>query len=125
MDFGKLDVSAKSEEGVWMPIMDLDGEETDAKIKVVGQDSKIFKRRIHRLTDISRKKKNGLKAAELEREFLETYSACCIEFENCYIGKKEIKGDNLEDVVDFLEKFKFILDQVAEFVGERSNFLSN
>jgi hypothetical protein len=125
MDFGNLDVSVKSEEGVWMVIKDLEGDETDARVKVVGQDSKVFKKRMHRLADISRKKKNGLKAAELEREYLETYSACCIEFENCMVGKKEIKGDNLEDTMEFLEKFRFILDQVAEFVGDRGNFLSN
>lgn len=124
MDFGKLDVSAKSEEGVWMVIEDPFGEETDAKIRVVGQDSKVFRRRMHRLGDINRKKKNGLKMAELEREFLETYSACCVDFENCYVGKKEIKADNLEDVMEFLEKFRFILDQVSEFAGDRSNFLS-
>jgi hypothetical protein len=125
MDFGKLDVSAKSEEGSWMVIQDYEGDETDARIKVVGQDSKIFKKRMHRFADINRKKKNGLKAAEIEREFLETYASCCVEFENCFVGKKEIKADNLEDVIEFLETFRFILDQVSTFSGDRSNFLSN
>lgn len=123
MDFGKLDVTDKANEGVWMTVCDLEGSDTDAKIKVVGTDSKIHNKRIQRIADISRKKKNGLKAAELEREMLETYAACSVDFEKCFIGKKEIKAENFEDIIDFYKRFRFVLDQVVEFANDRSNFL--
>lgn len=122
-DFGKMDVSKKGEEGVWMTVEDPEGEPMDARIKIVSVDSKIYKRRIHRIADMQRKKKNGLKAAELDREMLETYAACSVDFENVFDGKKEIKAENEEDVIEFYDKYRWVLDQVAEFAQERANFL--
>jgi Cu/Ag efflux pump CusA len=123
MDFGKLDVSKKADEGAWLTICDLDGVETDAKIKVAGIDSKVFKRRMNKIMDAQRKKKNGLNSAEAEREMIETYATCTLDLENCFIGKKEIKAENVGDVIDFYKEYRFVLDQVVEFSGERSNFL--
>lgn len=124
MDFAKYDASDKINEGEWMVLKDPYGEDTDARIKIVGTDSKIFKRRLHRLADQERKRKGGLKAADMEREMLETYAACCVDFENCFYKKKEIKPDNFEDVLDFLS-ISWVVNQVSLFAGDYTNFLSS
>jgi len=125
MDFSKFDLVEKANEGAWMTITDPFGEETDARVKLVGTDSKLYKRRLHQIGDKNRKVKKGLKAAELETEMLQTYAVCCVDFEKCFLGKKEVKADNQEDVIAFFESYPPVLDQIAEFLGDRTNFLSS
>jgi hypothetical protein len=55
MDFGKLDVSKASEEGAWMVICDYSGAKTDARLKLVGRDSKAYKRARTKLAEQDRK----------------------------------------------------------------------
>ena len=124
MDISKLDVSKTMEEGSWMTILDHDGEPTEFRLKVVGQDSKIYKKRAMKVSDKQRKKRNGLSLHELEKELIETYAMCIVDQENIDIGKTPLDVNDLEAKIEFLSQFAFITEQVGEFVKDRSNFLS-
>jgi len=123
MDFGQFNAQATMDEGKWLTLNDPYGDPTDAKIKVVGPDSKTYKRELRRIADLEKKKRNGLKAAEMEQHMIDTYAACCVDFENCYIGKKEVKAGDTESIKE-LVAMTFITPQISEFIGDYTNFLS-
>lgn len=122
MDFSNFDTRAKSEEGAWMDITLPDGSLTDSKILILGRDSDVFKKRIQKVADQNRSKRKGLPVGELERASKEVYIACTVDWKNIEINKKALECTN-ENIRDFYEKYPWVLDQVMEFVEDRTNFL--
>ena len=123
MDFGQFDARKKMEEGEWLTLKDPYGEPTDAKIKLVGTDSKAYKRHMHQLADLEKKRKNGLKTAEIEEAMIDTYVSCIVDVENCSMGKQVVTVDN-KDLLRELVSMSFVVTQINEFLGDYTSFLS-
>lgn len=97
-------------------------------LRVVGQDSKAYRRRKHELVDALRTRQKNLKAAQIEVEAMKLVSAGVIGWENIIWSDGENPAEPLpftdENLLMFLDVYRPAFDQVNEFVAERANFLA-
>lgn len=131
MDLKALSTKQKSEEGVWLNILDMAGDpmvdengKNPARLKVVGTNSKQFKAQQKMMMDASAKKKNGLSASEKLEWSMKIYSTAIVDWENIeWEGK--VLPFTLANVKMVLEEAEPVLKQVVAFVDDSSNFLAN
>lgn len=114
----------ETEDSGWLVINSPSGEVTDIKIKVASRDSETFRKAQRRITEAERKRAKGLKPAESERMWLDTFAKCTVDWENLQIEGKDIPC-NYENAMMVYENYNFVLEQVMAFIVDRENFLSN
>jgi hypothetical protein len=113
--------------------MATDDEELEGAVpctfNVVGQDSRVYRRRRNELVDAVRARKRQLKAAEIEEEAIRLVAAGIVSWTNIpWTDKETGRGVLLEftsdNLLQFLEVYRPAFDQANEFIAERANFLS-
>lgn len=89
---------------------------------VVGQDSRIYRRRKHEMVDALRTRQRTIKAAQIDDEALKLVSAGVMGWKNIpWEGELlEFSNDNL---LKFLDGYRPAFDQANEFIADRTNFL--
>jgi hypothetical protein len=55
---------------------------------------------------------------------LDILAMCIVDQENVLVDKKPLDIEDHKTKVEFLERFEFIVDQISEFLDDRTNFLS-
>ena len=133
MDLSKLDIKEAADQGAEMVLRHPNTDEilyTDDKpivFELLGADSTEYRRRLRMAgnKNISKGRK-GQTVEKLEAETVDLLAACTVNWtgvvldgetlEFSFQAAKQLYGD---------ERFRWIYDQVDEFIGERSNFLSN
>jgi hypothetical protein len=126
-DLATLDTNKASEEGVWCDIENpKTGELTDIRIKVLGIDSKAYQNQTRKIQDKNLKKgfrgMKTLKTETLDNNKIDLICVCTVEWENVtYNG--EVLECTMENKRWLYKTFRWIFDQVDEFVGDRGNFL--
>jgi hypothetical protein len=121
----KFDSVGGSEAGSWLTIVDVDGVDTDIKIKLKGVDSKAFKDqtlKIRRYVNSMKEKGKYVKEDEMDDKSFQMLAASTIEWENLEEDGAEIKctPENAEYIY---RCYPIIADQVSSFIVQRSNFL--
>jgi len=136
-DLAKLDTHAAADEGAWMdldgpdgaPLFDDSEPPRRMRIKLLGEDSKVFQERKSRATNkrlrnIAKRGKKGIKTAEeLDEAALELVSACTVEWYLIFDGEEV--PCNLEKQRWFYETYPWAIEQADEFIGSRSEYLGN
>lgn len=89
---------------------------------VVGQDSRVYRRRKHEMVDALRARQKAMKSAQIETEAMKMVSAGVTGWANIPWdgGLLEFSDDNL---LKFLDLYRPAFDQTNEFIGDRTNFL--
>jgi len=123
MGLKKYDTIKKSEEGQWMDVEYPDGTEDGAKIKLVGCDSKLYRNKIKKLAEKNRNKKKGLSVVETEKASMNMYVACTLDWEGIAYDDDTPIEFNRENVEKVYTEYPWLLNDVAEFIAERENFL--
>jgi len=123
VDLSAFDTIKGSEEGKWMEVFAPDGTPIGAKIKLTGKDSKVYRSRVKKLAQKERLKKK-MDLTDLENEMLDIHVACTLDWEGIVDNGKELEF-NSENVRYVYEKYRWLLDDVVEFVGDREHFLAN
>lgn len=127
IDLEKLDTSKASEEGVWCDIENpANGEQTGIRIKVLGMDSKAYLDHTRKTQDKNLKKgfrgMKNLKTETLDNNRIELICVCTTEWENVQYQGEELPCDT-ENKRWLYKNYRWIFDQVDEFIGDRGNFL--
>ena len=127
IDLAKLDTSKASEEGVWCDIENPStGETTGIRIKVLGIDSKVYRDHTRKVQDRNLKKgfrgMKNLKSETLDANKIELICVCTTEWENVSNNGKKSPCD-VENKKWLYKTYRWIFDQVDEFIGDRGNFL--
>lgn len=127
IDLAKLDTNKASEEGVWCDIENpATGEQTGIRIKVLGMDSKPYQDQTRKVQDRNLKKgfrgMKNLKTETLDNNKIELICVCTTEWENVQYNEEELTCD-MENKRWLYKKYRWIFDQVDEFIGDRGNFL--
>lgn len=127
IDLAKLNTTKASEEGVWHDIENPStGEATGIRIKVLGMDSKVYQDHTRKVQDRNLKKgfrgMKNLKSETLDNNKIELICVCTVAWENVqYNG--DVLECNTENKKWLYKEFRWIFDQVDEFIGDRGNFL--
>jgi len=133
MTKASLDVAKIVAEGsAWMTVVHpVTNEETDAKIHLAGADSEAF-RKVERRIKNSRfskllkgnKNKPNITAEELEENSLDLLVAVTLGWENVLSNGQPLEF-NEANVRTLYEDCAWLREQVDEFIGDRTNFLSS
>lgn len=127
IDLAKLDTNKASDEGVWCPIENpATGDSTGIRIKVLGMDSKVYLDQTRKVQDRNLKKgfrgMKTLKSETLDNNKIDLICACTVDWENVkYNGEDRIC--DAENKRWLYKTYRWIFDQVDEFIGDRGNFL--
>lgn len=126
-DLAKLDTSKAAEEGVWLDIENpSNGDSTGIRIKVLGMDSKTYQDFSRKIQDRNLKKgfrgMKHLKAETMDNNKIDLISACTVAWENVQYEEENLEC-NTKNKKWLYNKFRWIFDQVDEFIGDRGNFL--
>lgn len=109
-----------------------DEEEAEGAVpcvfKVVGTDSRLYRRRRNDMLDAVRNRQKSLKAAQIEVEAMRLVAAGVVGWENIpwtnkETGERELLAFTSDNLLMFLETYRPAFDQANEFIAERSNFL--
>lgn len=144
MDFASMGQTLAKNDGVEMHLTGPDGTtplyavkdkdrwtvttDPDAKgavpciLTVVGQDSRVYRRRRHEMVDALRNRTKQMKSAQVEEEAMKMVSAGVTGWSNIPWegGLMEFSNENL---LRFLDSYRPAFDQVNEFIADRTNFL--
>jgi HD superfamily phosphohydrolase len=127
VDLSSLDTNKASEEGVWCDIENpANGELTGIRIKVLGMDSKVYIDHVRRIQDKNLKKGfrgiKSMKTETLDNNKIETICVCTVDWENVEYNGQQLSCD-AENKRWLYKTFRWIFDQVDEFIGDRAHFL--
>lgn len=127
IDLAKLDTNKASEDGVWCDIENpATGEQTGIRIKVLGMDSKEYQAQTRKVQDKNLKKgfrgMKNLKSETLDNNKIDLICVCTKEWENVQFNGEVVPCD-MENKRWLYKTYRWIFDQVDEFVGDRGNFL--
>ena len=127
IDLAKLDTNKASEDGVWCDIENpATGEQTGIRIKVLGMDSKEYQAQTRKVQDKNLKKgfrgMKTLKSETLDNNKIDLICVCTKEWENVQFNGEVLPCD-MENKRWLYKTYRWIFDQVDEFVGDRGNFL--
>lgn len=112
--------------------MATDNEEAEGAVpcvfKVVGSDSRLYRRRRNELVDAVRSRAKTLKAAQIEAEAMRLVAAGVVGWENIpwtdkETGQRVLLSFTSDNLLMFLETYRPAFDQANEFIAERSNFM--
>jgi len=130
LDLTQFDTSAKSEEGVEMPLVLPNGDKVDgASIRVIGRDSKDYQDKSHKLStrrirEATKSSGSGLQSEDLQADGLELAVTATKGWTGLSDGGQplEYSADNARKIYT---KYPWLREQVAAFVTDRANFLGN
>lgn len=144
MDFASMGQTLAKNDGVQMHLTGPDGTtplyavkvkdgwevttDPDAKgaepciLTVVGQDSRIYRRRRHEMVDALRDRARQMKSAQVEQEAMKMVSAGVTGWSNIPWEGNLLEFSN-ENLLKFLDSYRPAFDQVNEFIADRTNFL--
>jgi hypothetical protein len=139
MDLKRLDSVTKSEAGVWMDIINPDGDETGIQILVKGIDSKAFKSQSNAIRKYVQQQKEKGKTpvnSEMDAKSIQMLAAVTAGWRDTSEEGVKLKADadglimdgevwkfNTENAITIYTAIPFIADQVASFTMKRANFL--
>lgn len=115
MDLNSIDTSL-CETGVEMIIKDIDGNDTDASIKLLGSESKVGRKL---MLDFMRSIKDGKQEDGDSDKIL---SELTIGWKNIKVDGKEIKFSK-EKALELYKSYPILKKQVDIFVSNSKNFL--
>lgn len=121
MDLSSLAVSGTSKLTLKHPATK---EPLDIAIELCGKDSDVYRKQYAELVkslSVSLKGGADIDYAKLD---IETYVACTIDWENVELEGKELEctPDNVRAIYSN-QDYRWIHEQVIEFVGNRENFM--
>ena len=127
IDLAKLDTNKASDEGVWCQIENpATGDSTGIRIKVLGMDSKVYLDQTRKVQDRNLKKgfrgMKTLKSETLDNNKIDLICACTVAWENVKYNGEDLICD-AENKRWLYKTYRWIFDQVDEFIGDRGNFL--
>ena len=112
------------EAGSVVDIVGIDMKPTSIKIRVVGKDSKTF-RRIEDAAALAYLESKG----KSETGVAERMAAMTLSWENVPDPREETYGEplafNKDNAKLFYEKAPFVLEQVNRFINDRANFMQD
>jgi len=138
LNLSQFDVVNAAEEGAWMDVYTPSGEKSEARIKLLGTDSKVYRDRVRANLNSRLNKKPG-KRQDIdfdreERKGLELLAKMTITWEGIYNEEKDPDTGELvevevvhsfESAIALYKQYPWIKEQVDEFVADRNNFLKN
>jgi len=131
MDLMKMSTKEMAEKGVWLSILDVNGDTMideksgePAAFLIAGTNSKVFKVQQKATGDASRKKKNGLSTAESLQHNMKMVATCVLDWKHIEWNKEPIKCTQ-ENVLMVLSEAEPVYNQVQAFIQDASNFLAN
>lgn len=124
------------EDSAWMEVEDpITGQPTGAEILLASADSDVYSKadkkirqnRINRVAKARGRKAPDLKVDVLDAEGLNIVVACTLDWKLFMDEKGEPLPCTASNVRDLYStpKFKFILEQVNEFIADRANFIKS
>lgn len=115
----------KLEETAWLEsVYAPDGEKTDIRIELASRDSQKYQARIKKLAEKNRKALKGLDINTVEKETMNIYVACTINWENIQDNGKDVPCTP-EEIERIYTMAPWIFEQVREFIEDRANFLAS
>lgn len=125
VDLSQFDTKKTSEEGVWVEIESpTDGEPLGTHFKILGSDSEVYNKQLRKNKDKMMKQgMKNIKSENLEVEEIELLVACTVDWDNIVDNGEKLECTK-ENVRYVYKTYPWIKDQVDEFIGDRSNFLS-
>lgn len=126
MDITNFKLADKSEEGSVLTIVHpTEGFDTDIKIKLAGLDSHRYREHVRRIANKRMANKKNAKQTfeQLEHQTAELFAMLTIDWEGIEENGAELTCNFENAMRIYLDpNLKFLVDQVDEFVNERSNF---
>ena len=123
-DFTKLDFATKAEEGAVMQVKNpLTGEALGATITLIGTDSKAFRDLAkQRATAALKRTKEELENYDSDDEMSLMLSKCTLAWSGVEEGVEAVEFSQ-ENALMMYRKYRWLRDQVDQFIGDRANFL--
>jgi len=124
VDLSQYDTKKSSEEGAWLEIESPTGEPLGIHFKILGVDSEVYNKQLRKNQDKMMKKgMKNIKSENIEVEGIELLVACTVDWEGIADNGEDL-GCTKENVRYVYKNYPWIKDQIDEFIGDRSNFLS-
>lgn len=125
MDISTFNTVKACEEGKWVNIVNLDGDKTDIRIKVIGVDSKRFKEESQKLAKYFERTKNDKVRDydEIEMKTISMAVAITVDWENVEEDGKKVPFTK-ENVTRIYSYAPAIIEQITKVAKDRHNFLS-
>ena len=123
-DFTKLDFATKAEEGAVMQVKNpLTGEALGATITLIGTDSKAFRDLAkQRATAALKRTKEEQENYDSDDEMSVMLSKCTLAWSGVEEGVEAVEFSQ-ENALMMYRKYRWLRDQVDQFIGDRANFL--
>ena len=123
-DFTKLDFATKAEEGAVMQVKNpLTGEALGATITLIGTDSKAFRDLAkQRATAALKRTKEEQENYDSDDEMSVMLSKCTLAWLGVEEGVEAVEFSQ-ENALMMYRKYRWLRDQVDQFIGDRANFL--
>lgn len=123
VDGGTPLFAVKDEQGKWSVTVDAEAPgAVPCLFKMVGQDSRAYRRRKHELVDALRARQKTIKSQQIEEESLKLVAAGVVGWSNIpWEGALLDFSD--ENLLRFLDNYRPAFDQANEFIGDRTRFL--
>jgi kynurenine formamidase len=122
MKISKFNTVEACEKGAWLTIQDFDEMDTDIEIKVIGVDSKVFKKQVNKLARQNEGKKVS-DADKLEAETIRTLVAITTDWKNVEDDEDKAVPFSKEAVEIVYTESPYICAQIIKFASDRTNFL--
>lgn len=103
--------------GAWMTILDLAGNETDARLRLAGSNSKIAKK--IRFEYVNRTKGSAT-AEQSEAALQRLVAACTLEVENLKLNGVAVTPETIGTVY---KAYPYLFAQANTFIHDESNFV--
>lgn len=122
MDLQNFDLASKADEGIWVTIRNpITGEDTDAKIKLAGKDSQLFRKLVFQALDKRARKNTVTTAEEAADDTLRVVAKCVLAWEGISEGGQPLKLDANGDVArQLFRKYTWLFEQVQEGMAARA-----
>jgi len=134
LDLSSLDASVVSETGSIMElrhpssgeVLQYDAVEGQKPVTLTlaGEDSEAYRRATHKSQNRRFAKGNisKIKAEELENDMVELHAACTLAWSGIVVDGQELNCTKANAMMLY-RRFRWIADQVSDFIRDRSNFL--
>lgn len=128
MDLSKLSPE-RANEGAWLTLRHPgSGEELDAKIKLRGRDSEVYRRKVREAQNrrVKEAAKNGgtVPVEEIEEDGTEALAACVVEWQDIEENGQSVPFSE-ENARRLIATYPWIREQVDRFVSNRAHFFGD
>lgn len=125
MDFKKLDTISAAEKGFEYTVLDLDGNETDCKIEVLGVGSRIHKQaqaKIDSQMAIFEKRGKKMDDDQSNDLYIEMLAKCTKGWKNVEEDGKQVEF-SYDNAVDMYTKYPVLRNQVLSAIHDLKSML--